>query len=129
VSGAAGWWNDAFARGTDYVEIAEQQKKYELMRFWLLGTWMAKQLEREFLLINLVRDESERDIEPKFRQWLHCNMASRFQRLTWEDIFRFISLNAIAGSESERITSYFLNKTVGYRRIGADWAIQKAFSC
>jgi hypothetical protein len=128
VSGANGWWNHAFVPSADYIQIAEKEQKYELMRFWLLGTWMAKQLERDFMLINLVREMAEVDIESRFRKWLPGGMADNFRRLSWERISRFIASNSKPGSEKRQSISYFENKTVGYRKAGDAWKIQKAFS-
>jgi hypothetical protein len=48
---------------SDYKTIAIDEKKYELLRFWLLGTWMAKQQDLDFYLINLVLSEREKNLE------------------------------------------------------------------
>lgn len=128
VSGGDGWWNQAFIPGTDSIQIAERERKYELMRFWLLGTWMAKHLNRDFMLINLVRETSEKKIEEIFRQWLPPIMSDHFRRITWEDIFGFILAEAGADPDRGRILDYFQNKTVGYRQVGGYWRIQRAFS-
>jgi hypothetical protein len=128
VSGGDGWWNHAFVPGADYAQIAEKERKYELMRFWLLGTWMAKESGRGFRLINLVRGTSEKDVEAGFRKWLAQDMKEHFRRVSWESIFEFIHSKAVDGSEKDRIIGYFKNKTAGYRKIGDAWQIQKAFS-
>lgn len=128
VSGADGWWNYAFIPEADYTQIAEKEQKYELMRFWLLGTWIAKQVNRDFILINLVREMSEKDIESKFRKWLPRETAENFQRLSWESIYRFICSQEKHGVEKERIMRYFREKAVGYKNKRGVWQIQKAFS-
>jgi hypothetical protein len=128
ISGGDGWWNNAFAPGADYGQIAEGAMKYELMRFWLLGTWMAKQLDLDFMLINLVRDASEKDIEARFRKYLRVETAKRFKRSSWEEIYWFIRANAREGSEKDKIIHYFNYKAVGYQHVGEDWQIRKAFS-
>lgn len=127
VSGGNGWWNRVFAPGLDYGDIAEKDKKYQLMRFWLLGTWMAKQLDRDFMLLNLVREISEKEIECRFRQYLHTDMTGQFRRLSWDGIFKFILSDAQEGPEKERIIRYFKTKTVGYRKIASEWRLRKAF--
>jgi len=42
---------------SDFNAIALKDKKYELVRFWLLGTWLAEQEGLEFRLVNLTRSE------------------------------------------------------------------------
>jgi len=90
VSGADGWWQQVFAPDANYINIAEVEKKYELMRFWLLGTWMAQQLEIDFRLINLVRTDDEQGIEKQFRKFLPSAQSGKFLRSTWEEIYEFI---------------------------------------
>lgn len=46
----------------DYKTIVSD-KKYELMRFWILGSWIAKNLNLKFELINLVLEKREASIE------------------------------------------------------------------
>ena len=126
VTGGDKWWDKAFIPGTDYVQIAEHDKKYELMRFWLLGTWMAKQLNVDFRLINLLRDadEDERDIEERFRKYLPVNLKKNFIRKTWQDICRFIQNQAPDSADKNTIRRYFREKSVGYR----NGEIQRAFA-
>lgn len=128
VSGGDGWWNHAFVPGSDYGQIAEGARKYELMRFWLLGTWMAKRLGRDFLLINLVRESSEKDIEDRFRKWLPAKKAERFKRASWEGICNFVRAKAGEAAEKDQVIRYFGTKTIGYRHVGGYWQIRKAFS-
>ena len=51
---------------SDYETIAIKAKKYELFRFWLLGSWIASETGRDFFLINVVLSERETDIEQQF---------------------------------------------------------------
>jgi hypothetical protein len=126
VTGGNGWWKTAFTPGSDYSQIAEAEQKYELLRFWLIGTWMAKQLNVDFRLVNLLRDqdEDEKDIEDRFGKHLPADLKGKFLRRTWEDICRFIQSQAPDSAEQEKILRYFREKTVGYR----NGALQKAFA-
>ena len=128
VSGGGGWWNHVFVPSADYRQLAEQEQKYELLRFWLLGTWIAKQHDRTFMLFNLVRDAAEKDIEARFRRWLPAEMACQFRRLSWESILHFIRSHSPEGCEKQRIIRYFATKTVGYQKTRDEWHIQRAFS-
>jgi hypothetical protein len=46
LSGGNGWFNRVFK--SDFDTVAIKEKKYELMRLWLLGTWLADQLGQVF---------------------------------------------------------------------------------
>ena len=119
-TGGNNWFEKAFT--SDYKTIAIAERKYELMRFWLLGTWMAEQARKEFYLINLVPEEREQDIELAFKKQIKENSKCKFLRLTWESIHKHIS-NLNAASDNEMMTKFFKNKTIGYR----NGVLQKAF--
>lgn len=80
------WFEKVFQ--TDYCTIVNCQK-YELMRFWLLGTWMAKEIKKDFYLINLVPMYSEHNIKKQFQPLIKENHSNKFLRLTWEEIYNF----------------------------------------
>lgn len=131
VTGGGGWWKSAFKSGTDYAQIAVHDRKYELMRFWLLGTWMAKELGVGFRLVNLLRrDNRDREEEkakkggkPPFGTYLSDNPNALFLRETWEGIHEFIKDAAPQSADKDTMISYFRNKTIGYR----DGELIKAF--
>jgi hypothetical protein len=104
--------------------IAVQEKKYELLRFWLLGNWIAKEKNLDFYLIDLVLEEKEQDIENIFGQLIKQDQNKRFIRITWEDIYAQILNHGTSLSDSNRIIDYFKNKTIGYDGFGK---LQKAF--
>ena len=93
------WYNQVF--GTDFNEIAIVNRKYELLRFWLLGTKMADSLHTSFFLINLVPEEKEKEIASIFKRHIKEDMNRTFLRATWEEIYRFIQ-NAGAASQEKR---------------------------
>jgi hypothetical protein len=104
---------------------------YELLRFWILGTWLAKQQDLDFYLINLVRSEREADIETIFGKHIKENRRRKFLRVTWETIAQYIS-ESEGSSNKEVMMRYYRNKTIGYKlkRVkGIEKGIlQKAFS-
>ncbi|MBE0479037.1 hypothetical protein IBX65_07990, partial [Candidatus Aerophobetes bacterium] len=59
LTGGHGWWSQVFS--SDFRTVAMGEEKYELSRFWLLGTWIAEQRGLNFYLINLVLAEREQD--------------------------------------------------------------------
>lgn len=126
-SGANNWYSNVFA--SSFQRVAVEDKKYELLRFWLLGSWIASNLKTNFFLINLVPSKRESDIEVAFRKHIiedhTANQKRAFLRITWEDIYNFILSTDKDCLEKRRILSYLKNKTVGYNNKGI---LQKAFS-
>jgi hypothetical protein len=87
-TGGDKWFLKVFK--SHYKTVAIAEKKYELLRFWLLGTWMAKQQDLDFYLVNLVLSEREAGIEPIFRRHINENQKKKFIRVTWESISQYI---------------------------------------
>lgn len=122
VSSGDNWWSEVFT--SSFTDVAQAAKKYELARFWLLGTWMAKELDLNFYLINLVPAGRETDIESIFGSHIIQNQKNIFQRITWEDIIAFIKKTAEPLPDKNRVLNYLRNKTVGYDGRGR---LKKAF--
>jgi hypothetical protein len=110
---------------SDFNAIAVQEKKYELLRFWLLGNWIAAQKNLDFYLINLVLEERDHNIETDFGKHIVQGRSSRFIRISWEDIYSQILKDGAYLNDTHRIIEYFKNKTIGYDGLGQ---LQKAFT-
>lgn len=123
TKGGSGWYNDVVK--SDFKTIAIANKKYELLRFWLLGSWMAHLLNLDFFLINLVLSRKEKDIETVFRNHIKESPNRIFLRATWENIYNLILESKAESTQKEKVIEYFRNKTIGYDRNGH---LQKAFS-
>jgi len=121
-TGGDNWFSKVFK--SDYKTVAIVEKKYELLRFWLLGTWMAKQQDLDFYLINLVLSERKADIETIFKRHTKDNQRRRFLRVTWESIYQYIS-NRSLSRDKDIMVRFFRNKTIGYDGSGK---LQRAFS-
>ena len=114
-----------FKSGVDFDRVAISESFYELMRFWLLGTWIAnEQMNRNFYLINLVLNKKERDVEHQFGRHIDYNETRAFKRLTWEQIYSLIERQGPPEGKKE-IVEYFHGKTLGYDHNGV---LQRAFS-
>ena len=122
-NGCQGWYNQVFQSKFDQIAVID--RKYELLRFWLLGSKMADRLHTNFYLVNLVPQEKETTIESVFKKHIKESSDRTFLRATWEEIYRYIENKGIASKEKEVITKYFNEKTIGYDREGH---LQKAFS-
>jgi hypothetical protein len=122
ISGGNNWYSSIFS--SEYKIVINDQK-YELMRFWLLGTWMAAQLEMPFFLINLVMEEREKKIEQEFgKHILQCDNRV-FKRIFWGNIYKFVVNSVISNKETEVLKQYFQNKALGYN---SDFELIKAFN-
>lgn len=122
ISGGNYWWNEVF--NSDFPTIVKEQK-YELARFWLIGSWIAKQLDVDFYLINLTLANQEINIEQNFKRHIIENASRKFKRITWKQIYEFISRNDSPGHDKEIMIRYFKNKSRGYDDNGN---LQPAFS-
>jgi hypothetical protein len=125
-TGGNNWFLKVFK--SDYKSVAIDNKKYELMRFWLLGTWLAESLGLEFYLVNLVLSEREKNIGSVFNNFIAGNEKRKFIRITWENIYnkiRDMDIINLSGVEKDIIINYFDNKSIGYNKVGK---LQKAFS-
>lgn len=121
--GETGWWNEVFT--SDFKKVAIDAKKYELSRFWLLGTWMAQQLGVGFHLVNLVPGDRENGIQQSFGMHIKQDECRHFLRTTWEDIFNFfLKKDSYHSREKEQILNYLQNKSIGY---GTSGRLQKSF--
>ena len=121
-TGGNNWFLKVFK--SDYETVAIVEKKYELLRFWLIGTWIAKQLNLDFYLVNLVLSERERDIEAVFKKRINENPRRKFMRITWEDVYECISNSNLSGRDKDIMIRYFRAKTIGYD----NGRLQRAFS-
>ncbi len=97
---------------------------YQLMRFWLIGAWIAENQDFNFYLLNLVTNNREENIESEFGKYLNQNEKRRFVRVTWEEIYEYVSTSGPSSEDKDRMLGYFRNKTVYDRKGG----LQKAFS-
>lgn len=126
TTGGNNWFKHVFM--SDYEKIVRIQK-YELLRFWLIGTWIAKQLNLHFYLVNLVLADRQKNIETIFRKHTNETPDRKFLRITWEDIYKHILDSPLSGDKDTMIR-YFKNKSIGYEvneksHIGK---LQRAFS-
>jgi hypothetical protein len=122
MSGGAGWWDTVF--GSDFDSVAIAEKKYELARFWLIGTWLAEKMGAGFCLISLVPSWQSDRPERAFAGHIRQGRDRRFVRMTWEDIFHYVSATDLVGTSKASLLAYFRNKTMGYDRRGN---LQRAF--
>ena len=123
LTGGNEWHKQVFR--SDFDTVAIQAKKYELFRFWLLGSWLAKEMDRNFYLLNIVLSDRDKDIEKRFiPHIIQVDGQRQFKRLSWEGIYRHIADNAPDNRDKQMMVAYFQSKTIGYK-VGD---LQNAFS-
>jgi len=123
LTGGNEWHTKVFI--SDFDTVAVKAKKYELFRFWLLGSWLANKMKLDFYLINVVLTERETDIEKRIIPHIQIGPNRQFKRVTWEEIHSFIAEYAPEDHNKRVILEYFRNKTIGYNRFGE---LQEAFT-
>jgi hypothetical protein len=111
-AGGARWASRVFQ--TDLRVLSEEHKKYELARFWLLGSWMAERRQKRFRLVNLVPDARETDIVDRLSPHLHESSDRTFSRMTWEQARRWVDENRAGSEGGTELKEYLLNKSGGY---------------
>jgi hypothetical protein len=107
------WFNEVFANNVHAVDI----RRYELMRMWLLGSWMARESNRGFCLVNLVLHGKEVVAEKAFRNQiqeipLNLDNGRKFVRYEWEGIYS--AIKGRPGTYAKRLVCYFESKSSGY---------------
>jgi hypothetical protein len=120
LTGGNEWHRRVFK--PDFNTVAVRAKKYELYRFWLLGSWLAKEMERDFYLLNIVLSERDPDIEAQFNPHIQDSQR-KFKRLSWEGIYSYIAKNVPDSGDKRILSAYFQGKTIGY----SNGKLQKAF--
>jgi hypothetical protein len=124
-TGSNNWFGEVFKEGVDFDKVANEESFYELMRLWLLGTWIANEhLARNFFLVNLVLNRKDKDVDHLFGRHIGYNETRAFKRLSWEQVYSLIKRVAPLEGKKE-IMEYFHCKTLGYNSSGA---LQRAFS-
>jgi hypothetical protein len=102
------WYDEVLA--ADAHTVAEVHRKYELMRFWLLGSWMAKQAEKRFALISLTCGAQDPKLEAEFSPLLKETDNRRFAHWSWEAIAGWAADDPATAGVSE----YLWSKSVGF---------------
>jgi hypothetical protein len=107
-----GWYDQVFS--LDPYAVAITARKYELMRFWLLGSWMAERAGKRFTLISLTRGKQDTDLEERVVPLLRQNDGRAYAHWSWEAVARF----AEDHKSTRPVSAYLRSKSVGYDASG-----------
>lgn len=112
TTGAAGWCASVVTSPFDLVAV--EQRRYELLRLWLLGSWAAARLGKRFVLVNLVREGFEEDVPGFAATHFRQNPGRLVHRCTWESVFRRAEGAPQHTAADKALLKYFAEKTLGY---------------
>ena len=110
-----GWFAKVFWPSTTFEEVSVTDELYQLMRLWLLGSWIADRSGRTFLLLNVVRSQSEdaQNTGARFGRHISAAPHRQFIMATWESIYAGL-IHKVTSPDNNRLADYFANKTIGY---------------
>jgi hypothetical protein len=130
--GCEWWFKQVFQPNSTFQSVAGDSEMYQLMRLWLIGSRIAHQQGKRFVLVNLVRGDAEAAIERLFGVQCMQTEQRRFVRATWEQIYEQVVMPLPASESKELMCFYFRNKTLGYKLQNAGPCerriLQRAFS-
>jgi hypothetical protein len=116
TGGGGNWY--AHVVKSPFASVAVEQRRYELVRFWLLGSWTARRRGKRFELVNLVRNGFEENI-PSFADHHFRSDASRnLHRTTWEALHGYVAASLNRNENDERLLAYMERKSLGYDSTG-----------
>lgn len=99
-------------------DLTSDPGAFELLRLWLIGTWMATDQERDFVLIYVTP-----------RVWGEAALGRLLPRLRghaehlvvhahWEDVYDHVSADHLEAPDARALLSYLAEKSAGYDRGG-----------
>lgn len=113
-TGHGSWFGRVFREGVGFRSLAVEARLYELMRLWLIGTWVAEDTGRRFALVNLVRSSQEVDIEARFGSHIVTGPDRQFRRLTWEGLVHALQPAGGWPRPAPDLRGYLGSNTLGY---------------
>jgi hypothetical protein len=131
LSGGDSWFGRIFHPDATFSKIAVEERLYELMRLWLLGSWIAAQAGKRFLLVNVLRNgaRSEKTIEARFEAITQSDSERAFVRCTWERIYSEFVGPREGSPTADLVGRYMREKTIGYSSMskGTQGKLRRAF--
>lgn len=115
-AGGDRWYSKVIATSFERLAIAEQ--RYEMLRYWLLGTWAAAHLNKPFYLVSLVRRQSKENMAGALADHFRKTPERQILSTTWEDIYGFLDAIPHRAEHTDPLLAYMKNKTAGYNSRG-----------
>jgi hypothetical protein len=108
-----GWYANVFKK--DIKTVSMKDKKYELMRNYLLGTWLAQRYQKKFILFSLSPAKYDFGGLQDFRNSIHENDQFRFIFSFWEELRGVIQNHLPDSDDKDLVLEYLREKSAGYR--------------
>ena len=89
-------------------------RHYELLRNWVIGWLLAKELGLRFWLVNLVRRGEETGIERDFAQFLRQDPDHQFRRVEWEALLKALYI-VLDQPDNEQLWDYIQTRTIYFK--------------
>jgi len=121
TEGGGRWFKNTFT--SDYQTVAVDKGKYELMRLWLLGTYIADDMKLDFRLVSLLREKDASGISDEYRGLIKETGMAKYSVVSWEALYRKIRSFGNANANKSAIMRYFEEKTTGY----SNGSLKRAF--
>ena len=112
TGGGDGWYSSVVNSSFDTVAV--EQRRYELLRLWLLGSWAAARYGKRFVLLNLVCEGFEEDVPSFVATHFRQDPNRLVHRVTWESVYRGIEAAPPFAAADEALLQYWRGKTLGY---------------
>lgn len=110
------WYNTVLKSRLE--EVAIGVKRYELLRHWLLGTWISHFICRKrYVLLNIVPEEILSEGDDCFRKCIIEDDKKKFIIGTWGQIIRILNEEQ-RGGVYKKVLEYLKDKTRGYNSNG-----------
>lgn len=110
--GGGGWYQTVVS--SPFELVAVKQRRYELLRLWLLGSWAAARHCKKFVLVNLVREGFEEDVTGFAERHFRQDQDRALRRVTWESVYRAVDSRPPHAPSDTALLRYLLGKTLGY---------------
>lgn len=99
-----------------FEDVAIKSRFYELLRQWMLGTWISRAYEYTFYHISLVPDHQKHDAQD-FQKHLGNDYKQYYSVVTWGEINSRLT--------NDLLSNYLDQKTLGYKKQKGKYNLQK----
>ncbi len=121
-SGAGGWAAEVL--DAPCREMSADRGQFELLRLWLLGSLMAQQQGKRFLLLYLAPAWSSAPTFLAAAAHFRSSAERAAQRVSWEEIHGYVAGGLTQTPGALALLTYLEEKAAGY---GQDGVLRRAF--
>lgn len=123
-AGGGRGWADQVIIG-DLRELSADTGRFDITRQWLIGTHMADQLGKPFVLVHLVPSWSAAGVFTGSVTSFNLGPERDAIRVTWEDLYTYVAQDHASARDANVMLTYMEEKSAGY---GSDGVLRRAFA-